>query len=128
RRYDLFLVRQYVVPAGLWRQWRLLSRGADALREGRVSRGERKHLSLDTPPSTLFRVMETVACPDCDLLQRLPELPPGGKAHCLRCGHRLASAPTNSIDRTLALTVTAAIVLIIANTSPLMGFRPSAAR
>jgi paraquat-inducible protein A len=65
--------------------------------------------------------METVACPDCDLLQRLPELPPGGKAHCLRCGHRLASAPTNSIDRTLALTVTAAIVLIIANTSPLMG-------
>ena len=30
--------------------------------------------------------METVACPDCDLLQRLPELPPGGKARCPRCG------------------------------------------
>ena len=65
--------------------------------------------------------METVACPDCDLLQRLPALPPGGKARCLRCGHTLASAPTDSIDRTLALTLTAAIVLIVANTSPLMG-------
>jgi paraquat-inducible protein A len=65
--------------------------------------------------------MEIVACPDCDLLQRLPPLPPGGKARCLRCGHTLASAPTDSIDRTLALTLTAAIVLIVANTSPLMG-------
>ena len=65
--------------------------------------------------------MEIIACPDCDLLQHLPELPPGGKAGCLRCGHTLASAPTDSLDRTLALTLTAAIVLIVANTSPLMG-------
>src|SRR6267378_5113564 len=65
--------------------------------------------------------METVACPDCDLLQHLPELSPGGKARCPRCGYTLATQPTDALDRTLALTLTAAIVFIVANTSPLMG-------
>ena len=65
--------------------------------------------------------METVACPDCDLLQRLPELPLGGKARCSSCGHVLAARPADPLDRPLALTVAAAIVLIIANTAPLMG-------
>ena len=61
-----------------------------------------------------------VACPDCDLLHRLPDLPPGGKAHCLRCGSTIAANKPDSLDRTLALTLTAAIVLIIANVTPLM--------
>ena len=63
----------------------------------------------------------TVACEECDLLQRLPELPPGGKARCVRCGNTLAMRPTDPVNRPLALTVAAAIVFIIANTSPLMG-------
>jgi paraquat-inducible protein A len=65
--------------------------------------------------------VETVACPDCDLLQELPELPPGSKARCPRCGHVLASKPSDPLDLPLALTVAAAIVLIVANTAPLMG-------
>lgn len=65
--------------------------------------------------------METVACPDCDLLQRVPELPLGGKARCLRCGETLAARPADPIDLPLALTVTAAIVIIVANSAPLMG-------
>ena len=65
--------------------------------------------------------METVACPDCDLLQRIPALPPGGKARCPRCGQTLATEPIDSLDRALPLTLTAAIVFIVANTSPLMG-------
>jgi len=65
--------------------------------------------------------METIACPDCDLLQHLPELPPGGKARCPRCGWTVATRITDPIDRPLALTVTALIMLIIANTAPLMG-------
>ncbi len=65
--------------------------------------------------------MEPVACPECDLLQRLPELPPGGKARCPRCGNTLATRPTDPVDRPLALTLAAAIVFIIANTAPLMG-------
>lgn len=64
--------------------------------------------------------METVACPDCDLLQKIPDLPVGGKARCSRCGGNLAVRLAQPIDLPLALTVTAAIVFIIANTSPLM--------
>jgi paraquat-inducible protein A len=64
--------------------------------------------------------METVACPDCDLLQNIPELPQGGKARCPRCGFTVASRSSNPIDLPLALTVTGLILLIVANTSPLM--------
>src|SRR5512132_1988135 len=65
--------------------------------------------------------METIACPECDLLQRLPDLPPGSKARCPRCGCRVATRAVDPIDRPLALTFTALIALIIANTAPLMG-------
>ncbi len=64
---------------------------------------------------------ETVACPACDLLQQVPPLPPGGKAHCPRCDETLASRSADPLDRPLALTVAAAIVFIIANTQSLMG-------
>jgi len=65
--------------------------------------------------------VETVACPECDLLQRLPQLPVGGKARCPRCGDTLATNPTDALDRPLALVVAAAIVFIVANTTALMG-------
>ena len=64
--------------------------------------------------------METIACPDCDLLQNIPDLPPGAKARCPRCACTVATRMAEPIDLPLALTVTAAIVLIIANTAPLM--------
>src|SRR5262249_36512743 len=64
--------------------------------------------------------METIACSYCDLLQRVPELAPGGKARCPHCGRTVAISLADPIGRPLALTVTALIVLIIANTAPLM--------
>ena len=64
--------------------------------------------------------METLACPDCDLLQVIPELPPGGKARCPRCAYTVATRSSNPIDLPLALTVTALILLIVGNTAPLM--------
>jgi paraquat-inducible protein A len=63
---------------------------------------------------------EPVACPDCDLLQLVPPLAPGGRASCARCGRVLAKQLSGSSDRALALTVAAAITLIIANRYPLM--------
>jgi paraquat-inducible protein A len=63
---------------------------------------------------------ESVACPDCDLLQTIPALVPGGRAVCARCGYILAKQPAGSPDLALALTITAAIALIIANSLPLM--------
>jgi paraquat-inducible protein A len=68
----------------------------------------------DRPLSSL------VACPDCDLLQRIPPIPPGEKACCTRCLCVLARQPAGPRDLPLALAITAAIVFVIANTSPLM--------
>jgi paraquat-inducible protein A len=65
--------------------------------------------------------LQTVACPDCDLLQTVPELPAGGKASCARCGHTLATGTADPIGRPLALSIAALLMLIIANIDPLMG-------
>ena len=62
-----------------------------------------------------------VACSECDMLQGIPVLPPGGAARCTRCGHTLAVDKPDSLERTLSLTVAAAIVFLVANLSPLMG-------
>jgi paraquat-inducible protein A len=62
-----------------------------------------------------------VACPSCDVLQRVPELRPGDRASCVRCGYGLARRPRGGLDECLALTITAAILLIVANVTPLMG-------
>ena len=65
--------------------------------------------------------MEPIACPECDLLQRIPPLPVGGKARCGRCGETLAIRRRDPLDLPLALAITAAIAFIVANTMPLMG-------
>ena len=68
-----------------------------------------------------LELVETIGCPDCDLLQQIPRLPPGGKARCAQCGETLFTQRADPLNRLLALTVAAAVAFIIANTSPLMG-------
>ena len=65
--------------------------------------------------------LDTIACHDCELQQRVPVLPPGGKAVCARCKMTIARNPVDPIDRPLALAIAAAIVFLIANLTPLMG-------
>lgn len=62
-----------------------------------------------------------VACRDCDLLQRLPDVPAGGSACCVRCRARLWRCRPHSLDRTLALSIAAAILFVIANSVPMLG-------
>lgn len=64
--------------------------------------------------------LETVACPGCDLLQRIPRLTPGAAARCPRCSETLATQPADPLDKPLAISVAAAVAFFIANTSPLM--------
>jgi len=64
--------------------------------------------------------LELTACPDCDLLQTLPVLEPGSRACCARCGHVMVTRAVDPITRPLALSVAAAILLVIANTMPMM--------
>jgi len=61
-----------------------------------------------------------IACPDCDLLQRLPALEPGGSARCPRCDVELWRRRDDSRHRTLPLTVAAVVLYAIANGFPLL--------
>src|SRR5271169_7087322 len=62
-----------------------------------------------------------IGCPHCDLLQRLPELAPGASARCPRCNKELWRRREDSLNRTLALTVGAALLYVVANSVPMLG-------
>jgi paraquat-inducible protein A len=62
-----------------------------------------------------------VACPDCDLLQRIPEVPPGASVRCPRCDKELWRHKPDSFNRTFALTVAALVLYLIANAVPMLG-------
>ena len=61
------------------------------------------------------------ACHDCDLLLREVALPPGGNARCPRCGAVLYRRRHNGLDRTLAYSMSAAVLFVIANAFPIVG-------
>ena len=73
-----------------------------------------------------------IACHECDLLHQpaavnWPEWPSKHHAgtlvaRCSRCGCVLYRRKNNSLERTLALTLTSLILFIIANTFPFMAF------
>ncbi|MBP7518564.1 MAG: paraquat-inducible protein A, partial [Desulfobulbus sp.] len=58
-----------------------------------------------------------VACPDCDLLNRL-DGPAAATLLCARCGAVLRRHRPDSIDRTLALVVAALLLFALANAFP----------
>lgn len=62
-----------------------------------------------------------VACLHCDLVQRLPLLEPGQAAKCGRCERELRRRPVDSLERSLALTVAAFFLYLIANSAPMLG-------
>jgi paraquat-inducible protein A len=62
-----------------------------------------------------------IACLHCDLLQRLPELPPGASARCPRCNKELWRRREDMLNRTLALSLGAAVLYVIANSVPMLG-------
>ena len=62
-----------------------------------------------------------LACPDCDLLQRLPELEAGASARCPRCDLELWRRRDDSLHRALPLTLAAVVLYVVANTFPMLG-------
>ena len=62
-----------------------------------------------------------IACHECDALQRETPLPVGGTARCARCGATLYRNTRNCLERTLALTLGAALLFVVANFFPIMG-------
>ena len=69
---------------------------------------------MTTKPSAL------VACPECDCLQREVPLVPGGNAACVRCGAELFRRHPETLDRTLAFLIAAAVLFVFANVYPVM--------
>lgn len=63
-----------------------------------------------------------VACHDCDLLVRLPALAPGATARCPRCGGVLRRSRPRGIERTLALSLAAAVLFAVAQSFPFLAF------
>ena len=62
-----------------------------------------------------------IACPHCDLLQRLPNLVSASSAHCPRCDEELWRRHEDSLNRTLALATAATVLYLIANAVPMLG-------
>jgi paraquat-inducible protein A len=62
-----------------------------------------------------------IACPDCDLLQREPEPASGQVVTCARCGSLLFRRTPDTVDRTLAFALGAAVLFVIANAFPIVG-------
>jgi len=61
-----------------------------------------------------------IACHECDLLQREVVLSPGGAARCACCGATLYRRPKHEIDHTLAWTLAAAVLFVVANLFPVV--------
>jgi len=63
--------------------------------------------------------VQLIACHDCDLLQWDIPLKPGCAASCSRCGAVLYRNATDSVGRTLAYTLAAGVLFLIANLFPI---------
>ena len=80
------------------------------------------HLRDQRAAAPLARLSsQTVACLDCGQEQRIPPLPAGAKARCVRCRDVLAAASSDPLDRPLALACAAAVALIVALSTPVLG-------
>lgn len=63
-----------------------------------------------------------IACPDCDLLIDLViDAQIGASVRCPRCGAELFRVRAESFENTLALTLAALILLLLANVFPVVG-------
>jgi paraquat-inducible protein A len=79
------------------------------------------NLSTIAMSSSAIPVAELCSCPECGLLQRRVSLAAKQIAYCSRCGARLFSAPSGSLDQPLALAIAALILFLVANFFPILG-------
>lgn len=55
-----------------------------------------------------------VACPACDALHRMAEVPAGGRARCHRCGTLLMAPREGALTRIVMLSATALVLMVAA--------------
>lgn len=76
--------------------------------------------SVDTQRLSELPLDDLVACHECDLLMRKPDLTHGEKALCPRCGYELYAHRHNVVQRSLALVIAALLLFVPANFLPIM--------
>ncbi|GLQ06590.1 paraquat-inducible protein A [Sneathiella chinensis] len=77
-------------------------------------------------PDILRKLPETgpyIACPECDLIHERGRMRPGHVGVCRRCGAVLFKSQHNSLDRTLALSLSGIVFFLLASYFPLLSFR-----
>jgi paraquat-inducible protein A len=72
------------------------------------------------PTPCLLELEQITACPGCDLLLENIEPAPGEKLCCPRCGEILKNPKKDSINRTLALSLTGLLLFPFAVFEPIM--------
>ena len=65
---------------------------------------------------------EFVLCHDCDLPNRVGNVPEGGSARCPRCDGLLRRSIPDTLDRTLAFTLGGMLLFVVANSFPFLSF------
>ncbi len=63
---------------------------------------------------------ELVLCHDCDLPNRVGDVPEGGSARCPRCDGLLRQCIPDTLDRTLAFTLSGILLFVVANSFPFL--------
>ncbi|MAZ90020.1 MAG: hypothetical protein CL693_20485 [Cellvibrionaceae bacterium] len=64
----------------------------------------------------------SIACPSCDLIYDLSEVPVNSSATCSRCGHLLTQTRENEFLRGVCLSFSALVMMLIASSYPFMQF------
>lgn len=72
---------------------------------------------------TPMKISNYLACPECDLLLQQNVSVVGDKVHCPRCNYLLHRPRTQSVARTLALSLTGLFLLLPANLLPIVGVK-----
>lgn len=66
--------------------------------------------------------MRLVGCHECDAVVEEPFVPDGGSAICGRCGGTLFRRQRQTVEITLALSISGAILFVVANVYPFLAF------
>ena len=80
-------------------------------------------MRIENSMETILKTDTLIACHECDLLHRIDAHPQGGASTCGRCGAVLASHKHDSLDRSLALSITGIILFFMANAYPLLAIK-----
>lgn len=79
-------------------------------------------------PTAVADLDALVACPSCDALHRLSDVPDGARARCRRCGEVLMAPREGAVVRIVTLAATALILMVAALYFPFLELKAGPAQ